>query len=382
MQIEALQLSKYIKTISTAQKSLYLIHGGELAQTIESTSIIKKNFINFGFNETTIIDLNEDKTIEDFLHEINTLSVFANKRIIELRLKGNINKKDKEIFFQAIENIPEDLIIIIIANKLTANEKKSSWFLNCCNNGLVINASPIPFYQMSNWIKHKLNYLKISISNDALNLLVYYYEGNLVALTNAISKINLSYSNNDINNIKSNNNGNDNDINNNIVNKHNQSQIPKELTINDIKQYIDDNARFKNFDLIDPLLDGDAKRSMHILKCLKEQKYDPILVLWAICNEVRILIKISEEMANGAILSALLNKFGVWNYRIPKVKAALKRLDLNKLKVILQNGVISDIIVKGVISEDPWNALKTICLSFLGLDNSLLKSIKYSELLN
>ncbi len=345
MQIFASKLKNYI---NQCNKNIFLIHGGELIQTIDAKATIKNKLAKEMYAETNLINLQEDGTFDDLLNACNSLSLFTTKKIIELRLKGSINKSDQKILIDLIPNLPDDLSLIIVANKLTPRELQSKWFSLCLKHGLVVNASIIPQHQMPNWIKDKLQSFGLNANNDAIALLTDYFEGNLIACNDAINKLNLYY--------------------NNAQNKI--------LTIDDIKKYIDDNARFKNFDLIDPLLVGDANRAFTILNSLKEQKYDPILVLWVIVNEARTLLKISadlgpEDKLQSFKMDQIFNKYKVWSYKKAGIQRALQRLSIKTLENILQQGTIIDIMVKGIVPEDPWNALRSLCLLFLGLENTL-----------
>lgn len=334
MQIFATNLNQ---NLNIQDFKFFLIHGDEILQKTESLKKIKTFFKQKKYEEIEIFEINEEKKWESFFNSYNNLNLFSTKKIIEIRIEKSINKYSQKIINEIISNIPKDLIIIVTCNKLTQSEQKAKWFLNCTKLGLTINASNITKSKFPYWIKCRLNTLGINTSNDVINLLAYYFEGNLLACSQAIDKINLHY------------------------NKNNKEL----LTISNIKKYISDNARFKNFDLIEPMLIGDLNKILHILKCFEEQEHDPILILWIITNEIRTLIKILHELETTKnSLEQITTKYGIWNSKIPIIKKAISKLTICKLENMLQKAANIDMIVKGITPDNSWNAIKSLCYDF------------------
>jgi DNA polymerase-3 subunit delta len=85
------------------------------------------------------------------------------------------------------------------------------------------------------------------------------------------------------------------------------------------------------------------------------------LVLWAMSEEIRTLIKLQSGLADGKPLAAVLKENRVWGPRERLADAALRRLPLPLLKEALREAAQIDRLVKGLkprgFSGDAWDAL-------------------------
>ncbi len=76
------------------------------------------------------------------------------------------------------------------------------------------------------------------------------------------------------------------------------------------------------------MLAGDAARLVRMLEGLKGEGEALPLVLWAVAEEIRTLLKLKAGLAQGQPLPALLKEYRIWGPRETLMEPALRRLPL------------------------------------------------------
>jgi DNA polymerase-3 subunit delta len=91
------------------------------------------------------------------------------------------------------------------------------------------------------------------------------------------------------------------------------------------------------------------------------------LVLWALAEECRTLLKLKIGMTDGRPLSVLFKEHRIWGGRERLMEPALRRLSLTTLKNALKNAAQIDKLIKGLrattLSGDAWDAVLQLSLS-------------------
>ena len=120
-------------------------------------------------------------------------------------------------------------------------------------------------------------------------------------------------------------------------------------------------ARYDVFKLNEAMLSGDVARLARMLNGLKGEGEALPLVLWAMAEEIRTLLKLKSGMSQGRPLSALLKEYRIWGPREKLMDPALRRVSLQTLQTALQEASQVDKMVKGLrakaFSGDAWDAL-------------------------
>jgi DNA polymerase-3 subunit delta len=315
-------------------KSVYLIHGGETFQTLEATIVIRNKLKELGFTERKSLELNSIFTLEQLIIPTQNLNLFSTKQLLELTIKEDkIDSKSAQHLIQFIINLPKDIRILIIANKLASNTQKTKWFTFIQQTGCIIIAKPIPEERFPFWIINRLKYANFTAATEVIAILTRLYFGNLVALAQLIEKLTMC--------------------------------LPAgELSLEQITPYLQDNADFNVFNLIDSAIDGDNKAIYQIFTNLKATKTEPIIILWAIAREIRILIKVAFDLEQGNLYSKIYKKYGIWISRSDKIQKYLNKTSRQKLEAILQRLTSIDAIIKGTQFGLVWGSLLTVYLQF------------------
>ncbi|HEV7855656.1 MAG TPA: DNA polymerase III subunit delta, partial [Herminiimonas sp.] len=120
-------------------------------------------------------------------------------------------------------------------------------------------------------------------------------------------------------------------------------------------------ARYDVFKLNEAMLTGDAARLVRMLEGLKGEGEALPLVLWAVAEEIRTLLKLKSGVAQGKSLGQLTKEHRIWGPRERLIEPALRRLKLSTLEGALQEAAQIDKMVKGLRAKkhsgDAWDAM-------------------------
>ena len=123
-----------------------------------------------------------------------------------------------------------------------------------------------------------------------------------------------------------------------------------------------DSARFDVFSLIDVTLAGDAPKAVRMLRGLREEGTEAVVIGWAVNRELRALLKMAVAIAGGQAVASVLNEHNVWSSRSGIVRRALERAPLARMRALFEHSVRLDRMIKGAALGNPWDELELLCL--------------------
>jgi DNA polymerase-3 subunit delta len=334
MQLRYEQLQAHV---NKALAPVYLLSGAEPFLIDEGRRIIHAAAHKQGYTERQSWQVETGFAWQQLLTSANALSLFSNKELIEIRCTSNqLNETAAKILQSYIDNIPPDKILLIITDKLTPAQQKSSWYQNLLKAGVAIQIWPLESDALLQWLKQRMTAAKLTTSPEGLQLLAERAEGNLLAIAQEIEKLSLLY--------------------------------PQQtLTVENIAEAVNDSARFDVFALSDAILQGNGNRIVRILYCLKDEGIEPILILWAVTKEIRTLTTIIEQLVQGANIEKILIEQRIWDKRKPLIRQALQRHKLKAWHQLLQQASTIDCMIKGLKPGNVWDELIRLCLSVAGI---------------
>ena len=91
------------------------------------------------------------------------------------------------------------------------------------------------------------------------------------------------------------------------------------------------------------------------------------LVLWAVAEEIRTLLKLKIATADGRPLPALLKEYRIWGPRERLMAPALSRVKQSTLESALAQAAQVDRLIKGLRAKDfagdAWDAMLQLALA-------------------
>ena len=315
---------------------VYVISGDEPLLAQESADAVRLAARNHGFSGREVFH-GEGKFDWGQLHnEANALSLFAEKKIIEVRISnGKPGDKGSKAICELCANPSSDNLLLFLLPKLERSAQNSKWMKALESAGAHIQVWPVTGDQLPRWIKQRLLESNITANQQAIEILAERVEGNLLAAVQEIEKLKLL-------------------------------AVDGKVDAIMMSSVVADSARYNLFEFVDKVLAGDAQSAARSLRGLHSEGTDAIPLLWAITRELRILIKASEQISRGESCDWALKNAGVWEKRLPLFRTAVQRCNAAHLRMLLYQAGAIDRGIKGMRKADVWDELTTLVLSLAG----------------
>ena len=310
------------------------ISGDEPLLMQESCDVVRAHAREHGFTEREVMDAGTGFDWTTLLASGNALSLFAERKLIDLRLIGQKpDDKAREALQEYLANPGPDNLLLLTTGRIDKAAQSTKWFRSLEQQSLFCQIWPVSEQQLPNWIRQRLQQSGLKVDNDALQILVERVEGNLLAAAQEIEKLL-------------------------VLAEGDQVDIKTVLDI------VADNARFTIYSLVDTCLAGNAGRACHILNHLRDEGTEALHVLAILNREIRTLSAMQHDLAQGHHLNGVLQTHRVWNNRTAIVSAALQRHDQRSLQGLLGRAKRIDQSVKQLLKMDPWEELSDLVLKF------------------
>lgn len=322
---------------ASLRKSLvpvYLVCGDEPLQLAEAADEIRQAARLAGHTTREVISIETGSEWPQLTTEAESLSIFSDKKLIDLRLPSAKPSIDGgKTLCKYCQRPPEDTLLLIVAGKLESAAQKSQWFQAVDNIGVVVQVWPLQGQELPQWLQRRAERRRMHLDGDALKALAARVEGNLLSAAQEIEKLYIL---------------------------HGASRITRAMVEDDVA----DSARFDVFKLMDALLSGKLNRAIKILRGLRLEGIAAPVVLWGMSREARTLFDIKRDLKQGGGQEAVYKKYQVWDKRKPIVQEALHRLRASQLESILRVCAVADSQIKGQAPGDEWESLFEVCLLF------------------
>lgn len=238
---------------------VYLISGDEPLLTAEATDAVRAKARAAGFTERETHFMERGGDWNDVRASANNLSLFAERRIVEIRMpSAKPGNTGSAAIVALLEAKDLDRVLLITAPKLDRDAQGSEWVRAVESNGALVQVWPVEASRLVAWLRARAKRLKLSVDDDALEIIAERTEGNLLAADQELQKLRMI-------------------------------ARTDRVTAEDVLGNVADSARFDVFQLGECALSGDAARALRMLEVLRAEGVEPTLVLWSLSKSVRDL---------------------------------------------------------------------------------------------
>jgi DNA polymerase-3 subunit delta len=334
MPINTDQLGQHLKR---GLAPVYFVYGEEVLLVEESCGAIRDAAHSAGYLDRQVFTVESGFDWNGLFATTQSLSLFAERRLIELRLPtGKPGEAGAKILTEIATQSPADTVLLVSCGKLDKATRAAKWVKALEAAAVTVVAYPLEAAQWPAWIRRRMEAKGLKPGPGVVDLLAQLMEGNLLACAQEIDKFSLRFGSG-------------------------------EVGLDDIEDNLGDNARYNVFALVDTSLRGDAAGVGRILNSLRGEGVEPILVLWALTREARELAQMANLVADGQPVMRVLETRRVWAKRKPLVGSALKRLSPTLTQDLLLRAARTDRILKGRARGDVWQELQCLALFMSGL---------------
>lgn len=342
MKLAPAQLNKHLQG---PLAPVYVVSGDDPLLCQEAADAIRKTAREQGFDERQVFSADANFDWGTLLQAGASLSLFAQKRVLELRLpSGKPGDKGAAALIEYCARPADDTLLLISLPKLDGSAQKTKWGKALVEGQQVqfIQIWPVDTQQLPQWINQRLSQAGLAAQRDAVELIAARVEGNLLAAAQEIEKLKLLADGNTI-------------------------------TVETVQAAVADSARFDVFGLVDAVLNGEAAHALRMLEGLRGEGVEPPVILWALARELRVLAGLAQQFSQGVPLDKAFSQARppVWDKRRPLMSKALQRYSAQRWGQLLSDAQRIDAQIKGQAQGSPWTSLTRLSLLMAGQRISL-----------
>ncbi len=314
----------------------YLLHGDEPLTIMEAGDAIRVAARQQGYTEREVVFITKDDDWEQVRNASDSLSLFAEQRIIDLRIpSGKPGRKGSEVLKQLLAEPARDLCYLVTMPKLDRSATSSAWFKAIDKAGITVACWQPDLRQLQRWIESRLKAKGLQPRREAVELMAERLEGNMLAAQQEIETLALLYP---------------------------QQEIDTEQVLTMVTK----SARYPLGGAVDAALQGATARALSILAGLREESVPEVLLLWSFTQDIRAGTRLGQALARGKAPEVAFREAGVWKNRQPLLQLALSRH--NELSWINMLGRTAHIdrLIKGMENGDVWDEFADLCIMLGG----------------
>jgi DNA polymerase-3 subunit delta len=319
---------------------LYVVSGDEPLLAIEAQDAIRAAARAAGYSERDVLTVDARWDWSQLSGASQGMSLFAERKILEIRLpSGKPGKDGGEALKAHAAQASEDVLTLVALPKLDRAVRDSGWATALDSAGVWVDVPKVERAELPAWIGQRLKRQNQSATREALDFIADRVEGNLLAAHQEIGKLGLLHP-------------------------------PGELSLEQVTDSVLDVARFDVWALPQAMLTGDRARLLRMLEGLRAEGEALPLVLWAVTEEVRALLRVKSAMDAGRPFAQAVRDARVWGPRQDLMQKIMQRVDTEHLGRLLARCAEVDRLFKGLrprgADSDPWLELGEIATAVLG----------------
>jgi len=292
----------------------YVIHGDEPLLAMEAADAVRAAARKAGFAEREVLEPGRGFDWSEFTHATGSLSLFADKKLVELRIpNGKPGTQGSEAITSYCEKPNPDQLLLVTLPRLDRTGQGSAWFNALARLGAVVDVWPLDRARLAAWIGERLGRQKQRAAREVLEFLAERVEGNLLAAHQELQKLALL--------------------------------APEgELSLETVQDAVASVARYDPYDAAEALVSGDMERYVRVLEGLRAEGEAPTFILFVVSGALFALQEGSAER--------------IFNRNLRRaVEGALRRFPPKRVDEAIAQAAAIDRDVKGVgKGDDPWES--------------------------
>lgn len=328
-------------SLSQHLASLYYLVGQDPLLLAESRDLIIKTAAAQGFDERLEVTADNSTDWVDLQERCQSRGLFFNKQVISLNLPENLTAPLQKNLAELMSVLNEDVLLIVQFAKFSKLFEKSEWHKRAINyepSIVQVNCQTPTAELLPRWLANRVKAMGLTIEQDALQLLCYSYENNLLALKQALELLALLHSD-------------------------------KKLTFTRVQKVVEQSSTFTPFQWIDAVLEGKEARARRILTGLQAEDVQPVVLLRTLQRELMTLLELSKPAQSLPAIDAPLpvaqlregfDRLKVWQNRRNLYVLTFQRLTYRKLYQIIQQLADLERTAKLDFGADIWDQLADI----------------------
>ncbi|MCT4716143.1 DNA polymerase III subunit delta [Enterobacteriaceae bacterium H18W14] len=312
-------------------RAAYLLLGNDPLLLQESQDAVRQTAVAHGFEEHHTVQIDASTDWQDLFSICQALSLFASRQTLLLQLPDNGPNAAINSNLETLTGLlHDDILLLVRGNKLTKAQENAAWYTRLAECSVMVTCQTPEQAQLPRWVSLRAKQMNLALDDAANQLLCYCYEGNLLALSQALERLSLIWPDG-------------------------------KLTLPRVEQAVSDAAHFTPFHWVDAILAGKNKRALHILQQLRLEASEPVILLRTIQRELMQLVNLKRQSARTP-LRTLFDQQRVWQNRRALITEALNRLSAEQLYQAVRLLSQIELTLKQDYGQSVWAELEGLSL--------------------
>ncbi|MEZ7212526.1 DNA polymerase III subunit delta [Pantoea ananatis] len=312
-------------------RACYLLTGNEPLLLQESADAIRASALAQGFEEHLSFTLDAQTDWDSLFMSCQSLSLFAQRQTLTLQFPENgPNAAIAEQLIKLAPLLHADILLICRMAKLSKAQENSAWFKALSAHAVLVPCQTPEQAQLPRWVVSRAKILKLDIDDAAVQLLCYCYEGNLLALAQALERLSLQWPDGKL-------------------------PLPR------VEAAVSDAAHFTPYHWVDALLGGKSRRALHILQQLEREESEVAILLRTLQRDLMTLLHLQRHQSQQP-LRTLMDQQRIWQNRRNLFTEALQRLDASRLQQAIHLLMQIELTLKQDYGQSVWPQLQTLSM--------------------
>ena len=302
--------------------ALVWVHGNESLLVIESCDQVRRVARKQGYDEKIVFHADRHFSVDELVAEVNAMSLFASRKLIELRFPARAGKEICNRIAEMIPMISDDVRVLISSERPDSGVLRSASYKTIDNAGLVVEVFAIDHRRLP--------------ESALLRTIAERVEGNLLAADQEIRKLGLLFA---------------------------EGPLPTDEATAAVLEV----ARYDGQDLTEAVLQADIERTRRSLDGLASAGHAETLVIWHLAECARAMMRLQDALQSGAPLRPVLNQVRAFGPRQRLYEQAARRLTAPQAKKALTDAARADTMAKGFERGDTWALIRRVALGLAGM---------------
>lgn len=319
---------------------LIVITGNEPLLVMEAADKVRERARQEGFTDRHSFVMDSRSDWQQIALAAGSGSLFGDRQLIEITMaSAKPGKSGAQAIAELARNqgqaAAQDALVLFRLPSLDRPTRDSSWCKALMSHATVMECPDVSRTELPAWIKIRLGLQDQQADADTLTWMADHVEGNLLAAHQEILKLGLLYP-------------------------------AGPLSMEQVQSAVMNVARYDVMDLRDAALDGDADRALRILNGLEAEGTASQLALWALSEDVRLLTRVREGIAQGQRATDAMRALRIFGVREQKLSRLMNRMGPEQAQSFVAHAHDVDRLGKGIPVagrlNDVWQELARLAM--------------------
>ncbi|TVS10106.1 MAG: DNA polymerase III subunit delta [Wenzhouxiangella sp.] len=309
----------------------YLIAGPEHLLVEEACDAVRRAARSDGVSERVVLEADARFDWQQLDAATETLSLFATRRLVEVRLPGGKPGRDGGAALRAWLETDSDDVLLLKCGAWEFQQEKSAWAKALDRVGVYVPCWTVKAPQLPDWIARRLAARGLQADRAAGRFLAERLEGNLLAAAQEIERLVLLCGSG------------------------------ARIGVDELRAAVADSARFDSFRLVELVLTARAGAAVRCIRGLRDTDTPMPMIIAALARELQLVAAFQLRVRQMSAAEAFA-ELEVWRSRQRAIEEAARRLSPAKVRRAV--GRLSDLdrIAKSNDRLEFWVALERLCV--------------------